>query len=164
MILIRYLLQLLRKLSLVAFLGLLSFMIFHMVIATLGTALAWWHIDSTPYSVALTTFLYYVLPLIFLLFIYFLTCQLLHPSKENLEVRPLNQPAPSKKAFSIVRPVPSKKSSHNNRPVPNKKPSSNSRPVPNKKPSPNSRPVPNKNSSSNSRPVPNKKAKKEKGK
>ena len=115
------------------FLAIFAFMFFHISIATIGTVFAWWHSDSTPYSVALTTFLYYVLPLSFLLFIYFFTCQLLHPSKENSEEWSLDKPTPTKKAFPTVRPVPNKKASSNNRPVPNRKASSNSKTVPSKK-------------------------------
>lgn len=144
MILIRYLLQFLRKISLIAFLTLLSLMIFHMVIVTAGTALSWWHIDSNPYSIALTTFLYYVLPLIVLLFIYFFTSQLLHSHEETIaespEALPSAKTVPSKKSTSS-RTVPNKKSSFNKstsaRTVPNKKAFSNkstsSRTVPNKR-------------------------------
>ena len=147
--------QLLRKISLILFLVIFAFMFFHMAIVIVGTALTWWHVGSTPHSVALTTFLYYVLPLIFLLFIYFLTSQLLQPTQEISEELSTHEATPIKKS--------SKKSSSNARTVPNKKTFSRNRSLSNKKSSYNDRTVSTKKPSYNDKTVPNQKSKERKG-
>lgn len=52
-------------------------MLFHIFIMTLGTSLLFWHTDSTPFNMALITFLYYALPLIALISFYLIIAQLI---------------------------------------------------------------------------------------
>lgn len=70
------LLQFLRKFSLTLLMNLCIIMLFHILIVTVGTSLMLWHIDSTPFDMALLTFLYYVIPIIVLLFFYILISEL----------------------------------------------------------------------------------------
>ena len=74
----RNLLQLLHKTSLIVLLALSIIMLFHIFIMTLGTSLMFWHTDSTPFNVALITFLYYVIPVIALLSFNLIIGQLIH--------------------------------------------------------------------------------------
>lgn len=70
------LLKFLQRTSLIILLTLSIIMLFHIFIITLGTSLMIWHTDSTPFDMALLTFLYYVIPLIALLSFYLLISQL----------------------------------------------------------------------------------------
>lgn len=73
---VRNLLRFLYRTSLIALLSLCIIMLLHILIMTLGTSFMLWHTDSTPFDIALLTFLYYVIPFITLFCFHFFISQL----------------------------------------------------------------------------------------
>lgn len=95
------------------FLGLFALMLLHIAIVTTGTVFSWWHTESTPVSIALTTLLYYVLPLVFSLFIYLFISQLLSPTEEEEDELPSDKTSYTKKSSSSKAQAKKKASSSN---------------------------------------------------
>lgn len=90
---------------------------------TLGTSLLLWHTDSTPFNIALITFLYYVIPLVALLSFNLIISQLIHiydslPRTTNPTAKSISNKSSKKSASRTVPDKSSKKSAH--RTVPDK--------------------------------------------
>ena len=119
----RSLLQFLQKTSLIGFLALSIIMLFHIFVMTLGTSLLLWHTDSTPFNIALITFLYYVIPLVALLSFNLIISQLIHiydslPRTTNSTAKSISNKSSKKSASRTVPDKSSKKSA--DRTVPDK--------------------------------------------